>query len=87
MDLPEENVRLLAELLAIAKKNVESREGGGGIESASSIGAAAIPHYRIDKCAGARVYQGDRGGWFCDIVFDGLPTGIPNTLASPCWRP
>ena len=78
--------RLLKASLPHARKIVES---GTLTETtaASSLGANSLQYYSIEKCDGMHVYQGAKGGWFCDFAFVDLPPGIPDAIGTPVSFP
>ncbi len=61
-------------------------DASGAIEHATTMQAAtASPHWRLSNVAGVHVYETARG-WYADIVFEGLPVGVPTVIgnAVPC---
>ena len=44
--------------------------------------AASERHWRLSNASGVHVYQAD-GGWRADLMFAGLPEGVPDVLGTP----
>lgn len=86
---PENRMRaraLLRKLLPAAREQA-AKSSEYSIEPASDVGENSIPHYKIDRCIGVHIYTGDKGGWFADLQFEGLPAGIPPVLGTPVECP
>jgi len=54
----------------------------------SAVGMAMLPHLRLSRVEGVHVYQGEKGGWFADLVFKDVPPGVPKVIGTasnlPC---
>lgn len=48
----------------------------------SKVGENAFRHYDLERLDGVHVYRNSRG-WCADLVFVGLPTGIPTVVGTP----
>jgi hypothetical protein len=86
---PENRMRaraLLRKLLPEARKILEGK-GSYEIKPESDVGENSIPHYKIDRCVGIHIYEGDKGGWFADLQFENLPAGIPTVFGTPMALP
>jgi hypothetical protein len=77
--------QLLKKLLPLAEQ--EAREQRAPLQAATAIGHATLRHYHISKCAGVHVYKGEKGGWFADLEFRGLPLGAGNIIGTPSQLP
>jgi hypothetical protein len=77
--------QLLKRLLPLAQQQADTVLDG--MKPASSLGRATLGHYHLSKCVGVHVYQGDKGGWFADLEFKGLPLGVGNVIGTPSQLP
>lgn len=77
--------RRLRDLLPAAR--AFRRNNPGEIETGNSLGAATLPHARLDNLDAMMVYPAPLGGWHADLVFKHVPPGLPNTIGSPVAKP
>jgi len=79
---------MLEKLLPQAEEFAKQQQPGEKVgEPASLMGANAVKHLRISAVSGVHIYQGERGGWFADLTFDGLPPGVPSVIGTPSSEP
>lgn len=75
---------LLAKLLPAAH---EQAGEAGRLQSSSAVGEAFLPWMTIDNIDGVHVYQGEKGGWFADLVLKNAPTGVASIFGTPVQHP
>ncbi|KQQ85618.1 hypothetical protein [Aureimonas sp. Leaf324] len=51
-------------------------------DTVSKVGENALRYYDLESVEGVHVYRSS-GGWCADLVFAGLPTGIPTVVGTP----
>ena len=82
---PEE-VRRLHALLPWAR--AEAKKQGGEMRAISPVAQSQMGNLKSEaNLAGIAVYPGDLGGWHCDLIFQGLPPGVPDVWGTPVAEP
>jgi len=72
----------------LSKAKAELRkESDTKFEPKSPLGNAMMTHLREDRIDAVVIYPAPLGGWHADVVFKGLPPGMPNTMGSPVGMP
>lgn len=78
---------MLKKLLPEAREMAEKNKSETSIEATSAVGAASLKWYDLEHCNGLHIYQGEKGGWFADLSFHGLPDGISRIIGTPVSMP
>jgi hypothetical protein len=82
---------LLKKLLPEARQMLNERRATGKeeipLEVISEIAKAAIPFHHRDSMDSVCVYQGEKGGWIADLVFNNVPSGLANVNGTPVGEP
>ena len=82
---PSERRRLDA-LLPWAR--AEAKKQGGEMRAISPVAQSQMGSLKSEaNLAGIAVYPGDLGGWHCDLIFQGLPPGVPDVWGTPVAEP
>lgn len=80
--------RRLAALLPKAKAALRSETKNGlRFEARTSLAQSMMPHVRENRLEALCIYPAPLGGWHADILFKGMPPGVPNSFGSPVGQP
>ena len=53
----------------------------------SAISDGMMPHIREDRLDALVIYPAPLGGWHADLVFKGMPPGVPCSMGTPVQQP